>query len=268
MFQIPQDVQDVSECQFYHSMEIPGMGTIAGNWNLIGRLDDYIGRVEVKGRRVLDVGSASGFLSFEMEKRGAEVVSFDVGSAKNMCRLPFENSLYSTNRPQWEQETNQNIDKLRRSYWFAHQKLRSRARVFYGDIYDLPDALGSFDVVVVGMILGHLSDPVSALGSVSRRCTDRLVITEGMLEVDQPIMALCANPAKGPDNAWFHLSFGLYRAVLRMVGFKILNITNSIYDSRVLGPTKAHTIVAARNPEVTAGLCLGAWPEYARLAAS
>ena len=259
MFQIPQDVQDASESQFYHSMEIPGMGTIAGNWNLIGRLDDYIGGVELKGRRVLDVGSASGFLSFEMEKRGAEVVSFDVSSAKDLNRLPFENSLYSTNRPRWEQTVNEGIAKVKRSYWFTHQRLRSRAKVFYGDIYDLPEALGSFDVVVIGQVLVHLSNPVSALGSASRRCADRLVITEGMLEAEQPIMSLCADPAKGPDWAWWHLSFGLYRAVLRMVGFKILNITNSIYDCRVLGPTKLYTIVAARDPELNAGLNLGAW---------
>jgi hypothetical protein len=38
---------------------------------------------------VLDVGTASGFLSFEAEKRGAEVVSFDSASPKMHAGVPF-----------------------------------------------------------------------------------------------------------------------------------------------------------------------------------
>ena len=135
MYAHPRTVKDVNECLFYHSLEIHGLGPINGLWNLIGRLDDYIGGVDVKGRRVLDVGCASGFLSFEMEKRGAEVVSFDAESARDMDRLPFAKSLYSTNRKRWEDEFNEIIDSVKRSYWFAYERIRSNAKVFYGDIY-------------------------------------------------------------------------------------------------------------------------------------
>jgi SAM-dependent methyltransferase len=259
MYEQPRSVKDLNGCLFYHSLEINGLGTIDGRWNLIGRLDDYIGGVDLKGRRVLDVGCASGFLSFEMEKRGAEVVSFDAESARNMDRLPFAKSLYSTDRKRWNNEANESIDSIKRSYWFAHERLGSNAKAFYGDIYNLPEELGNFDVAVIGQILIHLSDPVSAIGSVGRICSDTLVITEGMLHTEKPIMKLCADPDKGPDWSWWRLSIGLYRSVLRMIGFDIVKVSEAIYDSKRLGPTKLHTIVAKRDPKLNQGSNFGAW---------
>jgi hypothetical protein len=34
-------------------------------------VDDYLGHVELRGKRILEIGPASGFLTVEMEKRGA-----------------------------------------------------------------------------------------------------------------------------------------------------------------------------------------------------
>jgi SAM-dependent methyltransferase len=190
-------------------MEMPGFGLVEGMWDLRGRLEEYIGGVDVKNKRVLDVGCSSGFLSYEMEKRGAEIVSFDVGSAKDMDRLPFEKSLYSTDRDKWEMLVNETIEGVKHSYRVAHERMGSKAKAFYGDIYDLPEELGQFDVAIVGQILVHLSNPISALGNVARRCSEIMVITEGMIESDSPIMTLCANPEKGPDWSWWHLSLVL-----------------------------------------------------------
>ena len=53
-------------------MEIPGHGLVTGQWDLRGGVDDYLGKVAFAGQRVLEIGPASGFLTFEMEKRGAE----------------------------------------------------------------------------------------------------------------------------------------------------------------------------------------------------
>ena len=68
---------DLNECVFYHSMDLPGLGTVEGQWDLRGRFDEYIGGIDVNGKTFLDVGAASGFLSFEAERRGASVISFD-----------------------------------------------------------------------------------------------------------------------------------------------------------------------------------------------
>ena len=42
-----------------------------------------------RGKRVLDVGTSSGFLCFEMERRGAEVVAFDLSDEFDGDAVPF-----------------------------------------------------------------------------------------------------------------------------------------------------------------------------------
>jgi hypothetical protein len=65
----------IEDCKFYHAMDLPQIGFVQGAWDLRGRFDDYIGGVGLKDRSVLDVGTASGFLSFEAEQRGAQPVT-------------------------------------------------------------------------------------------------------------------------------------------------------------------------------------------------
>ena len=74
----PRTVTDLEECYFYHSMEIPGYGLVEGPWDLRGGVDDYLGGVDLRDKRVLEIGTASGFLCFTMEGRGAEVVASDL----------------------------------------------------------------------------------------------------------------------------------------------------------------------------------------------
>jgi 2-polyprenyl-3-methyl-5-hydroxy-6-metoxy-1,4-benzoquinol methylase len=67
-------------CWFYHVMDLPEFGTVNhfGSWDLRGRFDDYVSYATLARKTLLDVGCASGFLTFEAEKRGATVMSFDV----------------------------------------------------------------------------------------------------------------------------------------------------------------------------------------------
>jgi hypothetical protein len=72
VFATPIDVSDVSACFFYHTMDLPGVGVVHGEWDLRDSFDEYIGGgVGVRGKRVLDVGAASGFVTFSLEQRGA-----------------------------------------------------------------------------------------------------------------------------------------------------------------------------------------------------
>jgi hypothetical protein len=79
IFADPVKVADVGDCYFYHTMELPGYGVINGEWDLRRGVDEYLGEVLFAGQRVLEIGPASGFLTFEMEKRGAEIISVEVG---------------------------------------------------------------------------------------------------------------------------------------------------------------------------------------------
>ena len=89
LFAAPRDVSALDGCAFYHLMDLPGVGTVGDHWDLRPTIDAYLGPVSFAGKRVLDVGSASGFLTFEMERRGADVVSFDIVDGADWDCVPF-----------------------------------------------------------------------------------------------------------------------------------------------------------------------------------
>jgi hypothetical protein len=91
-FVTPRLINDPAECWFYHTMDLPEVGTVTSKeaWNLRGGFSDYIGHVDLRGKSFLDVGTASGFSSFEAEKAGAaEVTSFDAERASQLQRVPY-----------------------------------------------------------------------------------------------------------------------------------------------------------------------------------
>ena len=138
IFADPVTVADIGDCYFYHTMELPGHGVMNGDWDLRPRVDDYLGKVVFAGKRVLEIGPASGFLTFEMEKRGAEVASVEVTAEHGWDFVPYPASkldeVFGPRRIVME--------RLKNSYWFGHAAQHSKARVYYGDVYKLPAALG------------------------------------------------------------------------------------------------------------------------------
>lgn len=226
VYETPRKIDDISNCYFYHTTEMPGIGLQEGGWDLRGRFDDYIGHVDVSGKRVLDIGTASGFLSFSAEKRGArEVVSFDIDTAERQHLLPFAAKDYYQNHAKWVRDQTKAFDGWKNGYWFAHNALSSSARVVYGDIYELPPGIGRFDVVIVGAVLEHLSDPIRALASISRVAEDTIVINTDYLDDDGPLARFNGHPAL-PQNdfVFWTYSLGIYKSVLAMLGFDIIRI--------------------------------------------
>src|SRR5262245_57456709 len=86
----PIHATDLSDCFFYHKMDLPGIGVVGGSWDLRGRFDDYVDDADLRGKTVLDIGTASGFLTFEAERRGATVVSFDMDNKRRQHFLPYK----------------------------------------------------------------------------------------------------------------------------------------------------------------------------------
>ena len=62
----PRQVDRVEDCLFYHKIDIPGVGVVGDQWDLRACVDDYLGRIDFRGKRVLDVGTAGGFLTFAL----------------------------------------------------------------------------------------------------------------------------------------------------------------------------------------------------------
>ena len=123
----------------------------------VARVDEYLGNVDFAGQRVLEIGPASGFLTFEMEKRGADVISVEVTDEHGWDFVPYPDArleeVFGPRRIVMQQ--------LKNSYWFSHAALQSKAKVYYGDAYNLPAALGEFDIAVMGAVLLHCRDPLA-----------------------------------------------------------------------------------------------------------
>lgn len=85
----PKQINDLEICNFYHTIDIPKFGTVHGYWDLREGVDEYIGHVNFKNKRVLEFGPANGFLTFFMEKKGAKVVACDLSSNHNWDIIPF-----------------------------------------------------------------------------------------------------------------------------------------------------------------------------------
>jgi SAM-dependent methyltransferase len=245
----PRYIDKLEDCFFYHTMDLPGFGEVKGHWDLRGRFDEYIGGVDLPGKSVIDIGTATGFLSFEAEKRGASrVLSFDLHDPRQQTFLPFKDNLYSRDPEAWAKKYGQEIEQWKNAYWLCHRLLNSNAEAFYGNIYELPAELGEFDVAIVGAVLEHLSDPISALASIARLTTETIIVATPLLETEDRI-ARFAGLAAQPENdfTWWIYSVGVYREVFGMLGFSIAQITHAEYRYHYLDRFEPrHTIVAVR----------------------
>lgn len=226
----PRFIDDLEDCYFYHTMELPGLGVVHGHWDLRDKFDEYCGGVDVEGKSVLDVGAATGFLSFESEKRGARVLSFDMRDGSQQTFLPFKEKPYYRDHKRWAENYRAQIEKWKNAYWLCHRLLDSKVSVYYGDIYSLPEELRFFDVAIVGSVLEHLSDQVSALASIARRTKETMILVTPLLQTEERIARF--EPSAGnPDHdyTWWTYSIGVYREVLGMLGFSIARISFAQY---------------------------------------
>jgi 2-polyprenyl-3-methyl-5-hydroxy-6-metoxy-1,4-benzoquinol methylase len=227
----PRFIERLEDCFFYHAMDLPGFGLVRAHWDLRGRLDDYVAGVEVAGKSVLDIGTATGFLSFEAEKRGAtRVLSFDMSDVRQQTFLPFEDKLYYREPERWAEVYGAEIEQWKNAYWLCHRLLNSKAEVYYGNIYDLPKELGQFDIAIVGSVVEHLSDQITALGSIARLTKETIVLVSPLLQTEERIArfeGLASNPEA--DFTWWTYSLGVYRELFAMLGFRIAKVTQAEY---------------------------------------
>jgi hypothetical protein len=224
----PVEVTSPSECFFYHTTDLPGFGTVKGDWDLRDCVDAYLGNFDFSGKRALDVGTASGFLTFAMEERGADVVSFDLDDGANWNIVPHYK--LRDKLPQIRKEQSGTLARLKNAYWLTHRLNHSRAKAYYGNIYSLPRALGEFDVVYYGMIVGHLRDVFEALYQGARLCRSTMIITSIFEKNDFP-RAVFAPKADRSDNlaikSWWGMTTGLMQDMLGVLGFRITAVVDS-----------------------------------------
>ncbi len=191
------------EPYWFLKMELPG-GLATPGWSDPKRdkLPYYGLPEDLTGARVLDIGHAEGFFSFEAERRGAaEVVGIE------------------------------NYPPMARKFEICRAAYGSGARSYLTSVYDLnPKTFGTFDLVMFFGVLYHLRHPLLALEKIHSVCTGTLLMqTSTCGDRSQKPMAEFHpfgitsgpkdNPSRDPTCFWFPNIAGCI-AMLQHVGFK------------------------------------------------
>lgn len=171
---------------------------------------------DLRGWSVLDIGCNGGFYSFELARRGAQVLGVDV------------EPLY-----------------LRQASWAAQQfGLQQRVDFVEGDVYRLLNSRRRHDLVWFTGVFYHLRYPTLALDLV-RRATARLMIfqsmtmpgdaddqvpadlaierREEMLSDAWPKMAFVEHRVADDDSNWWVPNAACIEAMLRSAGFEVIS---------------------------------------------
>jgi SAM-dependent methyltransferase len=210
---------DVSDLVWYHAVDLPDGRILPGAWDLRGHESAYLGGVDLAGKRVLELGPATGYLTFYMERMGAEVVSFEAGFDVAIDLLPVKGVEHVDEKRRVMQET---IDRNHDAWWYLHRAFDSSAKFVQGNIYDMPADLGTFDVTLVGAILLHLREPWGALSQAAAHTSETMIVTEPLQDDAQPpeanIMRFSPSAEHHMTN-WWSLYPGAVVSMLARLGF-------------------------------------------------
>ncbi len=220
-----------AERGWWHSFELPDGTLIEGVCDLAGlknRIAQFPIPEDLRGKRVLDIGAWDGWFSFEMERRGAEVLAID------------------------------NWDNPR--FHEARAMLNSRVEYRQIDMYDLtPERVGRFDIVLFMGVLYHLKHPLLALERVCALTTEMAAVDSFILrekhrpgeKVEQrPVMEFYeTNEFGGQTDNWVAPSLACLQAFCRTAGFARVELRNVLEHSACLACYRQWQRPAPNAPE-------------------
>lgn len=228
-FQPPRFIDSFDDCYFYHGMDLPGYGFRWGEWDLRSDIGHYLGDEQFQGKRVVDVGAATGCPSFAMEQRGAEVTAFDIffrDETNRMGLIPYFDfeSRFGASIDRLAAERRYSSNKLQNSFWYSHRLLGSKVRLYSGTAYECPDELGEFDYVFFGSILLHLMNPLQALWSFAQRAKEKVIVTESYEDVgaagESPVLFFRPSLVEKNPGTYWYLTPKLLEMSLQILGFR------------------------------------------------
>jgi tRNA (mo5U34)-methyltransferase len=202
---------------WYHTMEL-APGVVTPGWFDLRPVVDDLPWPDLRGQRCLDIGTFDGFLAFEMERRGAaEVICTDIPSHADWDHLPRQ-------RAQALEYWAENAGAKGEGFRIAAKLLDSKVEREWINIYDLsPERLGTFDVVVCGALLLHLSAPFRALEAILSVCRTNFLSAE---QIDVKLsLTSRKRPAiylEGEAGRWGIANVAAHRRMLEIAGFDIV----------------------------------------------
>jgi len=206
---------------WFHNLHLPGNRRTAPDHPL-GDFPTYKWRQiaphlpeDLRGARALDIGCNAGFYTFELARRGADVLAVDVDE-----------------------------HYLRQARWAARELgLQARIEFRRTGVYELAGLDEEpFDVVLLLGVLYHLRHPLLALDIVSELSGDVVVVQtltmpgeerlgtpanlsidgrEEMLRPGWPTMAFIEHHLAGDPTNWWAPNAACVEAMLRSCGFEI-----------------------------------------------
>ncbi len=223
----PASTISLTDCSFYHSMTIPGFGEVKGAWDLRETVDDYLGRLDFGGKRVLEIGPASGFLTMEMERRGADIVAVEIPEGMGWDFVPLPETVLAPIRA----KRIAGIPTMKNGFWQNHIANHSKAKVAYADVYNLPN-LGQFDIAVLASVLLHCRSPVSIIEQCSTRAKTILITERHFPELYGPICRLVPSEKNAVWDTWWSFTPEFFTQYLSVLGCR---------DTRVSFHAHCHT---------------------------
>ena len=194
---------------WYHTLDL-GAGVVTqGMFDLRPYVDRY-GLPAVEGKRVLDVGTFDGFWAFELERRGATVLSLDLDRIQQLDWPPRLRPADDAPRGQ--------------TFSLAREALGSEVERVGCSIYEAtPERLGGpFDLVFCGSVLIHLRDPMLALERMAALCSGRLVLAEEYSRRLAPFRHVRGAEFRGdsPWSTWWIPTVPTWLRMVHTAGFE------------------------------------------------
>jgi SAM-dependent methyltransferase len=242
---IRREAPPFETCNFYHSVALPSRGLVRGQWDLRPTVETYLGKFDFAGKSVLEVGPASGFLSFHMERAGAEVTAIEPPMTRLWDVVPMPDFDIAA----WRREFSTAVEGVRNSFWYLHHLYRSTVRLVEANPEHLPAEVGNFDVGLFASVLLHCRSPISVLEGCARRVRHTIIVTD-LYDAslgELPICHLLARPQVPQVDTWWALTPAFVVNALALLGFPDATVSTHHHKREVDGlPVPMFSVVANR----------------------
>ena len=220
----------------YHSFDFTNGFHAAGDWDVAADVAAY--RLpDVRGKRVLEIGPASGWFSFYLETLGADVTVVETRGYGDFDQYGVDAYTGAGSQP-----ANRVIDgrpvwygPVSASFWTMHDLLKSKVAYVNGRAYEVgPDMFPEpFDLVLICAVLPHLRDPVGALRAAHSVCKpDGLCIATSptWAQKDGDPAPMQALPNTAVDTiSWWAPNKAAFRHWFMAAGFKSVDVEETLH---------------------------------------